>query len=64
MKTAKEYASEYRQIASNLGMRGDSVELLVQMLAHFTYTNEIDNLTTINEASLERAIQIDRKSVV
>lgn len=61
MKTAKEYASEYRQIASNLGMRGDSVELLVQMLAHFTYTNGIDNLTTINEASLERAIQMNSK---
>ena len=56
MKTAREYASEYREIAKNLGMQGDSAELLVQMLAHFTYTNEVENIAYANEASLERAL--------
>jgi len=56
MKTAREYASEYREIAKNLGMQGDSTELLIQMLSHFTYTNEVENIAYANEASLERAL--------
>ena len=61
MKTAREYASEYREIASNLGMRGDGTEMLIQMLAHFTYTNEVENIAYANEASLERALLEDSK---
>ena len=56
MKTAREYAADYRQIAKNLGLTGDSVEMLAQMLAHFTYTNEVDSVSMVNEASLERAV--------
>lgn len=61
MKTAKEYLKEYREIASSLGLRGDSVELLSQLLAHFTYTNEVENLAYTLEGSLERALQPNSK---
>ena len=56
MKTAKEYAAQFREIAAGLGLQGDSVEMLVQMLAHFTYSNEIESIAMANEASLERAL--------
>mgnify|MGYP000910662846 CR=1 FL=1 len=61
MKTAREYASEYRELAKNLGLTGDSTELLVQMLAHFTYSSEVDQVAYANESSLERAIRPSSK---
>ena len=55
MRSLQDYRNIYREIAQSLGYRGDSVELLVQLLANATYIEEVENITYMQEASLERA---------
>ena len=55
MRSLQDYRNIYREVAQSLGYRGDSVELLVQLLANATYIEEVENITYMQEASLERA---------
>lgn len=55
MKSIQEYIDKYKGIANDLQLTGDSVDLLVQLLAHATYINEVENINYANESSLERA---------
>jgi len=55
MKSLQEYRTIYREIAQNLGYRGDSVELLVHLLANATYLEEVENISFALESSLEKA---------
>ena len=55
MKSLLDYKTLYRQVASNLNLQGDSVELLVQLLANASYIEEVQNITYAREANLETA---------
>lgn len=55
MKSIQEYIDKYKGIANDLQLTGDSVDLIVQLLAHATYINEVENINYANESSLERA---------
>ena len=55
MKSLQEYRNEYRQIAQNLGYHGDSVELLIQLLSNATYIEEVENISYMEESSMEKA---------
>lgn len=55
MRTLQDYISIYREVAQNLGISGDSVEVLVQLLANASYINEVENISYVQEASLERS---------
>ena len=61
MRTLQDYRNIYREIAQSLGYRGDSVELLVQLLSNATYIEEVENITYMEEASLERATLMNSK---
>jgi hypothetical protein len=61
MKSIQYYRNVYRNIASNLGIQGDSVELLVQLLAQHSYINEVENISYLKESSLESATLLNSK---
>ena len=61
MKSLQDYISTYRNIASNLNIRGDSAEVLIQLLANASYISEVENITYSQEASLERASLMNSK---
>ena len=61
MRSLQDYRNIYREIAQSLGYRGDSVELLVQLLSNATYIEEVENITYMQEASLERASLMNSK---
>ena len=61
MKSLQDYIETYRKIASNLNIRGDSAELLIQLLANASYISEVENISYSQEASLEKASQINSK---
>lgn len=61
MKSLQDYIETYRKIASNLNIRGDSVELLIQLLANASYISEVENISYSQEASLEKASQMNSK---
>ena len=55
MKTLSDYTRILRNTATNLNLHGDSVEMLVQMLANALYISEVEHITYSQEASLDRA---------
>lgn len=61
MKSLQDYINTYREIADNLQLTGDSVELLIQMIANATYISEVEQVSYANEASLERATLLNSK---
>ena len=61
MKSLQEYLEIYRSIARNLNLRGDSVEMLSQMLANATFISEVEHIAYSQEASLERATLMNSK---
>lgn len=61
MKSLQDYIETYRKIASNLNIRGDSTELLIQLLANASYISEVENISYSQEASLEKASQMNSK---
>ena len=61
MKSLQDYRDLYRSIASNLNLQGDSVEVLVQMLANASYISEVENVAYVQEASLEKAVLMNSK---
>lgn len=61
MKSLQDYINTYRGIANKLNLRGESTELLVQMLANASYISEVENIAYSQEASFERATLINSK---
>lgn len=61
MKSLQDYINIYYNIAKNLNLQGDSVELLVQLLANASFINEVENLSYVKESSLEKATLINSK---
>lgn len=56
MKNLKDYVKLYSDIAKRTGLSGDSVDLIVHLLANASYVSEVENLAFTQEASLERAV--------
>lgn len=61
MRSLQDYKDIFRNIATDLNLQGDSVEVLVQMLANASYISEVENLSYLQEASLERATLLNSK---
>lgn len=61
MKTIQDYIDRYSKVASNLGYTGQSIEVLVQLLANASYIGEMENATYMNEASLEKCNLLNSK---
>ena len=61
MRSLQDYRNIYAEIASSYGITGDSVELLVQLLANASYISEVENVSYVQEASLERATLVNSK---
>lgn len=61
MKSIQDYRSIYREIASNLGIQGDSVELLIQLLAQHSYINEVENISYLRESSMDTSVMLNSK---
>lgn len=55
MKSLSDYITVLRDTATNLNLHGESVEMVVQMLANALYISEVEQLAYTQEASLERA---------
>lgn len=55
MKSLNDYRKILRETASNLNLHGESVEMIVQMLANYLYISEVEHIAYSQEASLERA---------
>ena len=61
MKNLQDYINKYNEIAENLGYKGDSIDVLVQLLANASYISEIENISYAQEASLEKASLVNSK---
>jgi len=61
MRTVQDYIDRYNQVAKNIGLKGESVELLVQLLSNATYINEVENISYLKESSIEKAALINSK---
>ena len=61
MNSLQYYKDRYREIAENLNYRGDSAELLIQLLANASYIEEVENISYMEEASLENAVLMNSK---
>lgn len=61
MKSLQDYIDTYKRIANDLGIKGDSAELLIQLLANASYISEVENIVYSQEASLERATLVNSK---
>lgn len=61
MKSLSDYQEILRDIATNLNLHGESVEMVVQMLANSLYISEVEHIAYSQEASLERASQENSK---
>ncbi len=61
MRSLQDYRNIYAEIAKNNNITGDSVELLVQLLANASYISEVENISYVREASLEKATLINSK---
>lgn len=54
MKNLQDFINRYNKIAQNLGYSGESVEVLVQLLANASYVSEVEDITYLQESSLEK----------
>lgn len=61
MRSLQDYIDIYSNIAKNLNLQGDSVEVLTQMLANASFISEVENISYVQEASLEKATLINSK---
>lgn len=61
MKSLSDYTTLLRNIAKNLNLHGESVEMVVQMLANSLFISEVEHIAYSQEASLERATEINSK---
>jgi hypothetical protein len=56
MKTLNDYINAYSNVAKKLGYTGESINILVQLLANASYISEVENITYTREASLDKAM--------
>ena len=61
MRSLQDYRDMYADIASRNNITGDSVELLVQLLANASYISEVENISYVQEASLEKSVLVNSK---
>jgi len=61
MKTIQDYIDRYSTVAKNLGYKGDGVDVLIQLLANASYISEVENISYVTEASLEKATLLNSK---
>lgn len=61
MKSLQDYINVYQTVAKNLNLQGDSIDLLVQMLANASFISEVENISYVQESSLEKATLINSK---
>ena len=61
MRNLQDYINKYYTIAQNLGYTGDSIEVLVQLLANASYISEVENIAYLQESSLEKSSLINSK---
>ena len=61
MRNLQDYINKYYTIAQNLGYTGDSIEVLVQLLANASYISEVENVAYLQESSLEKSSLINSK---
>jgi len=61
MRSLQDYRNIYSEIAGNLNLQGASVELLIQFLAQASYIGEVENVSYVEEASLEKASLLNSK---
>lgn len=61
MKSLQDYIDRYRKVVQNLGYSGESTEVLIQLLANASYISEVENITYMAEASLDKASLINSK---
>ena len=61
MRTLQDYQTIFSEIADNLGYTGESIEILIQLLSQAVYIGEVENISYLQEASLEKAILLDSK---
>ena len=61
MRSLQDYIKVYKDIADNLNLQGDSVSVLVQMLANATYISEVEHAYYMKEASLESCTLLNTK---
>ena len=61
MNSLQTYINRYGRVISNLGISGESAEVLKQLLANATYISEVELATYMAEASLEKATLINSK---
>lgn len=61
MRSLQQYREIYREIAQSLGYRGDSAELLIQLLANATYIEEVETINYALESSLSSASLMNSK---
>ena len=61
MRTLNDFITTYNRIANRLGYTGSSVEVLVQLLANASYIEELEDMSYVQEASLERATLTNSK---
>lgn len=53
--------NKLRSIADSLGLQGESVEAIIQMLGYSLHASEVEHIAYSQEASLERATNINSK---
>lgn len=61
MKNLQDYITRYSQVANKLGYVGESVDLLIQLLAQASYISEVENVTYMAEASIDKANLMNSK---
>lgn len=61
MRSLQQYREIYREIANSLNFRGDSAELLIQLLANATYIEEVEIINYALESSLSSASLMNSK---
>lgn len=61
MRNLQDYITRYSQVAGRLGYTGESVDLLIQLLAQASYISEVENVTYMTEASIDKANLMNSK---
>lgn len=61
MNSVTQKVEKLRSIASSLGLQGESVEAIIQMLGYALHTSEVEHVAYTQEASLERATEVNSK---
>lgn len=61
MNTIQSYIDRYTDLGKNLGLTGESVNALSQMLGYASYISEVEHASYMAEASLERASLMNSK---